>query len=596
MFSRTWLCAKSWLVGVAVLCTVAAAEAAISEREVSPFINAELEAHSALFDKKIYRIGDNVYSAVGWGLANTIMIEGDDGVIIVDTGEDINSARTIAEELRNISDKPVRAVIYTHFHPDHINGVKAYVSQEQANSGEIAVIAHSSLLGNVINQGGNIGPILGMRTGYTSGALLPPEQREGGNLGIGPNPNVGPATFIAPTVTYEDRRTMNIAGVELELRHVPSEAPDETAVYLPGQNILLSGEAIQGPTLPNIHTLRGTKFRDPVLWYKSIDVLRTYKAEHLVPSHGPPVSGVAEVERVLRVTRDGIQYIHDQTIRGMNNGLTPDELAQSVKLPAYLASQKPWLGEYYGTVKHSVRQIYQGYLGWFSGDPVDLDPTPRVASAQRYIALMGGRDVVLEEAGRAYSGEDYQWASELATLLIRVDHEDRDARLLKAAAFRQLGYASVNPNWRNWYLTSASELDGTLDIAAVQRRMAAGVSSPDLLKALPAASLVEGMSTRLRAELTADVHSTLAFNVVDEGERFSLEIRRGIAQFHSAPLAHMDAEVRLEKAVLQRLLAGKVTVSDGVKTGDIRLSGDAAAAGRFFDYFAPPGLINLTVR
>ena len=582
-----------------VCCFVLAAmhcSSSLASQAVEPSINSELRKHSAHFEKEIYKIGSNVHSAVGWGLANIIMIEGVDGIVIVDTGEDVDSSREVYAELRALTDKPLKAIIYTHFHPDHIGGVKAFTSTAEVQAGGVSVIAHRTLLDNVINQGSRISPILGMRTGYTSGVFLEPADLDGMNLGIGPMPNVGRGSFIAPTVTYESAKTLTIAGTKMELRHVPSEAPDETAVFLPDENILLSGEAIQGPTLPNIHTLRGTKYRDPVTWYKSIDILRDYEADYLVPSHGKPVYGRDNVEEVLRMTRDGIQFIHDQTVRYMNRGLTPDELVEKVALPPDLANYAPYLREFYGTVKHSVRQIYQGYLGWFDGDPVSLDPTPRRAAANRLITLMGGSDAVFAEAEAAYDAADYQWAAELATLLIRVDFQNMDARSLKAAGFRQLAYAQLNSNWRNWYLTSARELEGSLDVGAVQQRLVRAMSSPDVLSALPVGNLIENLSVRLASENVAGGRALVAFSLTDTKQSYALELRNGIAEFHAQPIENPDAKFILTRNALLKLLSGQMTVEDGQRNGEIRLAGDEALLHDFFDYFDPLQPINLTVR
>ena len=583
------------LLAMALLAT-ATVSGANDVAPVPPSIHPELKEHTEHFRKKIYRVSDHVYSAVGWGLANTVMVIGDDGIVIVDAGEDVDSARIVHRELRKITGKPVRAVIYSHFHPDHINGVKAFATVAQVRAGDVQIIAHESLLENVINQGDKIAPILGMRTAYTSGVVLPPEEQEGMNLGIGPRPNVGRATFIAPTLTYTDRKRLTVAGIDMELRHVPSEAPDETAVYLPDSNILLSGETIQGPTLPNIHTLRGTRYRDPVAWYKSIDVLRSYEAEHLVPSHGQPVSGRENVERVLRDTRDGIQFIHDQTIRFMNRGLTPDELAEVVRLPPHLANAKPYLREYYGTVAHSVRQIYQGYLGWFEGDPVALEPVPRVESARRHVALMGGRDAVYAHAREAYADGDYQWAAELATYLIRTDPDDQPARNLKAACFRHLGFAQLNTNWRNWYLTSARELDGSLDVGALQRRFRGAMSSPDLFAALPIGRVIEGLSVRLDADLLLNSNFAVSFEVSDVGEEYTLEIRRGVAQFHDDSDRAAQATITGARSALLRLLMGQYSLGEAMAAAEVDVTGDEEAVKTLFGAVEKLRPIALTVR
>ncbi|HWQ35371.1 MAG TPA: alkyl sulfatase dimerization domain-containing protein [Blastocatellia bacterium] len=584
----------------ALLFAALAASAQDAPGRVAPGINPELREHTRHFERKVYKIADNVYSAVGWDLANTILVEGTNGVIIVDTGGGIGSAREVEKELRKITGKPVVAVIYTHFHPDHINGVKAYATDEDVKAGRVAIYAHEMLLQNVQNQSAVIGPILGMRSAYSFGAALDAEDMKEMNGGIGPNAHRGStAAFIAPTRTFKDKLEVTLAGVRMQMLHVPSEAPDEIAIFLPQNKVLLSAEVIQGPTLPNIHTLRGTSFRDPVKWFRSIDALRSFKAEHLVPAHGQPVSGADKVEEVLRMYRGGIQFVHDQTIRYMNKGLTPDELANTVKFPPHLANFKPYLREYYGTVKHSVRQIYQGYLGWFEGDPVELDPVPRAESARRHVALMGGRDRVLAEARKADESGDAQWAAELATYLIRIDHNDKEARQVKATAFRKLGYAQMNINWRNWYLMSARELEGTLDLAQLSKAIAQVFSSPDLVAAFPARAWVEGFSIRLKAEQTNEVQMTMGFVFPDVNESYALEIRRGVAQFHERMPEKTDATLTLNKGTLNRVLLQQVKFQEAAIAGEIRISsGTPADVQRFFSYFEPPlsGAIELTVR
>ena len=430
-------------------------------------IDPELAQHTALFAKRVYRVTPNVYSAVGYSLANSILIEGDDGVIIVDTLSSVGAGREAMAEFRKFTAKPVVAVIYTHFHPDHTQGARAFTTADDVAHGRVQIYAQETLMKNYIAQTELIAPILGVRSSYSFGAGLTPEERAGMNAGLGPVTAPGTATFLPPTKTFAEQLDVTIAGVKLRLIHVPSETPDHTVVYLPDSKVLLSGDMLQGPAFPNIHTLRGSAFRDPVAWVDSIDRLRELHAEYLVPSHGQPVSGADKVEEVLRNYRDGIQFVHDQTIRYMNKGLTPEELVAVVKLPPHLANYAPYLREYYGTVSHSVREIYVGYLGWFEGDPVTLDPTPAAEPARRHVMLMGGRERVLKEASQSVDGGDAQWAAELATYLIRIKHDDMEARRVKAAAFRKLGLASMNTNWRNWYLVAAHELDGSLDLSAV---------------------------------------------------------------------------------------------------------------------------------
>ncbi len=566
---------------------------------VEPAIHPELRAHTDHFEKKIYKVTERVYSAVGWNVANIVMIVGNDGLILVDAGLSPATSREVLAEFRKISDKPIVAVIYSHFHHDHIDGIKGLVSAAQVESGKTRIYAHRSLMEHLVGESALLGPVLGVRTGYTFGFFLTGKDIEHMNGGIGPLPTGGrPGSFIAPTRLVDDVLQVTIAGVKLEIIHVPSEAPDELAVYLPESGVLIDTEVIQGPTFPNVYTLRGTKFRDPTVWVKNIDRLRRLQADYLAPTHGRPVVGADRVEEVLRMTRDGIQYVHDQTVRYMNKGFTPDELVQQVQLPPHLFEYAPYLRQYYGTAKQAVRQIYAGYLGWYEGDPVALDPLPAQEQASRLIDLMGGVDKVAGTALAAYNEDDYQWAAQLATYLIRVDVNNKEARQIKAAAFRQLGYASMNINWRNWYLTSALELEGRLDTLATVKKMADIFTPPDILAQMPVAVSINTWTTRLKAEQTLSVNRSLGFEFTDLGATYGLTIRRGVCQFDVNPKHGMDMILSMTKPVFTRVLSGATTIEEAVVKGDIRLTGGLDNLKQFLGYFETPGAdpIALTLR
>jgi len=345
---------------------------------------------------------------------------------------------------------------------------------------------------------------------------------------------------------------------------------------------------LQDHTCPNLYTLRGAKYRDPKQWYKSIDLMRQWTdAEHMVLQHGPPVAGGAEVADTLRNYRDGIQYQHDQTLRWANRGYAKDEIAQRVRLPDHLENWSPWMRPFYGSVKHNVPAIYNGYLGWFDGDPVALDPTPRAEYAARLVRLMGGRDDVLAEARQAYRDEGWQFTAELTTYLIRVDVDDTDARLLKAAAFRHLGYAQINPTWRGFYLTGASYLDGTLTegLDAAFRFLGAQRGTPEVAGGLPAEVLIEQLPVRLRAEETVDLHLTIALDFTDVNEAFTVEIRRGIAEVRVGSDPNADASIAGPRTALGPLVLGAVEASGGLDHAELTLEGDRADLERFFASF-----------
>ncbi len=304
------------------------------------------------------------------------------------------------------------------------------------------------------------------------------------------------------------------------------------------------------------------------------------------------------MEEVLRMSRDGIQFVHDQTVRHMNKGLTPDELAQTIKLPKHLYEYAPYLRQYYGTVEQAVREIYVGYLGWYEGDPVKLSPIAEPEQAQRLVALMGGRNDVIDAANTAYEKGGYQWAAELATYLIRTDQNDTQSRKIKANSFRRLGYASMNINWRNWYLTSAKELEGDLDTAAITRKISSMMMPPDMVTEMPAETAIQGWATRLKSEEALDAQLSMTFKFVDINQSYALTIRNGICQFDKKPVRESDLQLSLTKAVFDKIQLRQSTIEQAVTAGDIILKGDRRTLAKFIGYFEEAGStpISLTIR
>jgi alkyl sulfatase BDS1-like metallo-beta-lactamase superfamily hydrolase len=552
---------------------------------VRPSSNPELAEHSRLYEKKVYAIGERVHCAVGFGLANIIWIEGTDGVVVVDTGETLEQGSAVLAELRKATPKPIAAVVLTHHHADHVLGTSAFVSAEDATSGKVPIFAHESLVKHYVAENGVIAELQTIRSAHMYGGSLGPADRAGSNNGIGPFLGRGPTGFLPPTRTFADRLEVTVAGVRLEMLYVPSEAESEIAVYLPDSKILLSAEVVQDHTFPNLYTIRGARYRDPVQWVRSLDRLRDLDAESMVLQHGPPVLGKADVTHVLTFYRDQIQFVHDQTIRYMNRGLTPVELAETIHLPPHLANERPWGGQFYGTVQHSVRNIYAGYVGWFAGDPVDLDPTPPAEFARRTIELMGGRDAVLAAARRAFDSGDSQYAAELATPLIRVNTKDADARHLKAAAFRKLGYAQISASWRNYYLVSAMELDEQLPGGAYLKVASSMLGSAML--GLPAATQIDMLPPRLRAEDTLDQDVVIGVRYTDVHEEFRLHLRRGVLEISRKPLTDARAVLEVTREAMGGLLGG-ASLAESIASGGARVTGDAEIATRVFGWFEKP--------
>ena len=545
----------------------------------APTVHPKLTAHSQTMEQRVEKITDGVYKAIGYDIANSVMIVGDEGTVIVDVLSTVDTATQVSDAFREITDLPTKALIYTHHHGDHINGSPAFI---KANGGvKPRIFAHETLMKNLAQQAGMLVPITASRAFFMYGNYLEKGPEGLVNTGIGPALVTGKTQFVPPTDLVKDVRRETIAGIEMEMVYVPSEALDEIAVWFPQKKVLHVGEVLQGESFPNIYTIRGDVMRDPMEWVRAIDRLRQYPAEVMVRSHGRAIVGKENVAATLTAYRDAIQYVHDQTVRYINKGYSPDELVTIVnELPPHLKDD-PNLQEFYGTVKHAVRAIYNQYIGWFNGDPATLDPLPPVERAERYVSAMGGRKAVLSIADKALKEKDYRWAAEVASYLITLDTNDKQARQIKADAFRPLAFEQINVNWRNFYLSAAEEMEGSAPRAL-------GASARGIAFGLPAPIQLQHMAVRIDAKRAQDTELSGAF-ITPRGQRFGLEIRRGIAQFHPKAPAKVDFEIRWQqRGGLAYLSTGMETLDALVKSKRIQLSGDQKKAEQFFSLFDRP--------
>lgn len=553
----------------------------------SDHVHPALTKHGRKMDQAVIKVDHNIYLAYGFGLDTPVMIEGDDGIIIVDPGESVQMAEVAKEQFRKITDKPVKAIIYSHNHIDHISGVRAWTTDAEVASGKVKIIAQEGLTEAVANWSSNLGTLFGQRTSYTGAKHVEEGEHGTVNDGLGPRFMQGDISFIEPNVILKDRLDITIAGVKLEIVNVPSETKDEVVVYLPDQKILHAAEVLQGENFPNLHTIRGTKFRDPSMWFKGIDIMRQFDTEVMINSHGRPVEGKEAVSDVLTAYRDAIQYTHDQTIRYMNKGMTPDELVEVVKLPKHLAAH-PWLGEHYGTVAHAVRQIYVGYNGFFEADPWQLEPMAYEQRAKAFIEIMGGRDNIIKTAEAAINAKNFTFAAEILSYPITENKDDMEARKLKALAYKEWAADQVNINWRNWALNAAAELEDTRDFSNM-----ISFASVDVLTALPSKQIFDMMTSTLIAENTIDVNMALTYHFVDTDESFTIEIRNGIAQLHEIALAGADIQIDTNRSVLNQILISgenaQQVIGKSLVEGCFKFSnGDIKTFGQFMSYFDKP--------
>ncbi|MEZ4569499.1 MAG: alkyl sulfatase dimerization domain-containing protein [Thermomicrobiales bacterium] len=377
-----------------------------------------------------------------------------------------------------------------------------------------------------------------------------------------------------------------MAGIRVHMREAPSESDDEIVLWFPDHGVLHSADVIQGECLANLYALRGAT-RDIWQWIGAIDMLREFNAGTLVFGHGRPVTSPDDVRTLLTAYRDSMQYIHDQSYRLMARGLTPDELVEEItELPSELRDH-PWLGEFYGTVKQIVRQIYSSAFGWFEGDPTSIDPLPRRERSARYIDAMGGRDAVVARAGQAQQDGDYRWVAEILTYVLRVNPDDHEARQLKAGALRQIGYQAINPMWRNHYLMAAREIDGTLDHDKIRdslRRLA----NPDVAATIPIPLLIRALATRLDPARADGAHLQVAFHASDTGANYGLAIRSIVVDVLDNAPADAPIDIHASEPTIRSLLRGQISWRQAVEDGSVTLDGGTAGeVERFWSLFDP---------
>ena len=530
-------------------------------------VHPALAAQTSEFERKVYSVTDGVHVAVGFGLANSILVEGDECVFVVDTMASVESAREVRSAFAAISDKPIGALIYTHNHADHILGARGL-----APEGEIDVYAHETTNTYIDRLISVLRPIIGMRSERMFGNHLPKSGDDRlVNDGIWPALEAahggGTPSLIRPNRTFGDRLELTLCGVQLVLVHAPGETNDQLFVWLPEKRALLPGDNVY-KAFPNLYTIRGTLYRDVLEWVRSVDAMRALRPEHLVPSHTRPVSGAAEIDDILIAYRDAIQFVHDQTIRGMNQGLTPDEIVETVELPPHL-KQHPYLQELYGTVEWSVRSVYSGYLGWFDGDTATLSPASPEERAAGMVALAGGEAGLLAATRTAMAEGRHAWAAELASALLRHDPGLDEAKRLKAQSLRVLGHRSVSPNGRNYYLTQALELEGEVEVVVTEPTSA----MLELAKAMPIANFIAAMPANLNPELSADADTVMGFRFPDAGESFTIHVRRGVADFRTGFPEEPDVAITADSGAWVEVVAGSRGLPAAIASGDIKVEG-----------------------
>ncbi len=538
-----------------------------------------------LIEDGLFEVCPGIYQLRGFDLSIMTVVEGDTGVIVIDpliSAETAAAAFALYREHRG--DRPVRAMIYTHSHVDHFGGVKGIITEEQVAAGEVEVIAPEGFMQHAVAENVFAGTAMLRRAGYMYGAAL--ERGPAGQIGsgLGQTNSSGTVSLIPPTldVTHTGQ-TLTVDGVEIVFQNTPNtEAPAEMNFFFPGRRALCMAENTSH-TLHNVLTIRGAVVRDAHNWAHHLTETISLFGDELdvvFASHHWPTWGRERAVEFLAMQRDMYLYLHDQTLRLMNQGYTGAEIAEQLETPPALAQQWHTHG-YYGSVSHNVKAIYQRYMGWYDANPANLWTHPPEQAAERYVAAMGGRDQAFAAARQAWDDGDYRWCAELGKHLVFADDGDTEARHLLADALEQLGFGAENGTWRNAYLAGATELrNGPFGTPAT--------TSPDMVYTLGVSQVFDSIAVRVDGPAAWDVHVVTAWTITDEDTTYVAELRNGVLHHRIVDEPPADAtRFTLTRRSLIGLVIGDLDLTAAIGDGTVEVAGDPTAMATLVGLLAP---------
>ncbi|MFD7876313.1 alkyl/aryl-sulfatase [Streptomyces sp. NPDC059766] len=522
----------------------------------------------------LFEVTEGIYQVRGFDLSNMTIVEGERGILVVDP---LLCAGTAAAALAlyraHRGERPVTGVLYTHSHVDHFGGVRGVVTDEDV-AGGVPVLAPQGFLAHAASENVYAGTAMERRAAYMYGAALPKGERGQIGAGLGQTTSTDAVGLIPPTVDIaRTGQEETVDGIRMVFQLTPgTEAPAEMNIHFPDRAALCMAENATH-NLHNLLTLRGAEVRDPRVWARCLSEAADLFADSsdvAFASHHWPVWGREKVVEFLAAQRDLYAYLHDQTLRMLNQGLTALEIAERMELPPAL--ERAWHTHgYYGSVSHNTKAIYQRYLGWFDGNPAHLWEHPPVESAKRYVEFMGGADEVLRRARGSFADGDYRWVAQVVGHVVFADPNNAEARELQADALEQLGYGSENGTWRNFFLMGAYELrNGPVGTPTV-------TASPDMLAALTLDQLFDSLAIRVDGPRSWDADITVRWNFT-AGKPVTMRLRNGVLVHGTGTalsVAEADVEISLAEADLRAVLLGTVSPADLVGRPGVEIIGEA---------------------
>ena len=556
----------------------------LSDAEAPATVNPSLWRQSRLnMNHGLFEVVPGVYQVRGLDIANMTLIEGDAGVIVVDTLTSIEGARAaMALYFRHRGQRPVVAVIFTHTHTDHWGGARGVLDDETLAAGRVPIIAPNLFMEHAVSENIIAGPAMLRRAQYQFGPFLAKGPRGQVDCGLGKSMAAGSVALLRPTdliIATGDKRVID--GVEFEFQMAPnSEAPAEMHFFIPRYKLLNLAENCTH-NFHNLLPFRGADVRDALAWSKYLnEAVRMWggKADAMCGQHHWPVWGRERIDTMIRQQRDLYKFAHDQTVRLMNHGLSASEIAETIRLPESLDGAWHTRG-YYGHIRHNVKAIYQKYLGWYDANPVHLDPLPPAAAGKKYVDYMGGADALLMRARQDFANGEFRFVAEAVSHLVFADPDNQTARALLADTFEQLGYAAESSTWRNAYLFGAQELRQGMPKAPPRPPM-----PRETLAALRTEQLWDVLGVRLNGPKAEGKHIVLNWTFTDTHERFVLTLENCALTYGEGVQAdNADAGFTLTRGTLDEVIAKQTSFTDAVAAGRIEVIGNVTRLAELMD-------------
>lgn len=545
-------------------------------------VNPSLWRHARLnAEMGLFKVTDGIYQLRGFDIANITLIEGKTGWIVVDALTSRESAAAaMAFARQQLGDKPVTALVFTHSHIDHFGGALGIVSPKDVADRHVPVVASNGFMEEATSENVMVGTAMGRRSSYQFGRDLPRSAKGNVDTGLGKNVVYGTFGILTPTkLITQATEELVLDGVRFVFHNVPgAEAPAEMTFSIPEMKAYGGAENL-AQTMHNLLPVRGAKVRDALRWSSYMDQALDQMdgIEVYFGQHNWPVWGHDRITQFIKTHRDVYKYTHDQTVRLINAGLTPREIADTIKLPKSLSAHFGARG-YYGDLRHNVKAVYQFYLGAYDGNPANLDPLPPQESAKRYLALIGGSDKAVAAAQTAYDKGDYRWAAELLNHAVFGDPANKTAKELLAKTYEQMGYAAEAATWRNSYLTAAAELRNGPPTKGISR---AGFI--EMLSQTPIERFLEAMAGGLDGPAAEGKDLKINLVLSDTKESFVLWIENAVLHFRkAAPASDANATLTLTKPIFIKMMAGTAGVKDTLLSDDLQIGGSKIDLVRFF--------------